>query len=390
MFLDIQTSHGGVKADLLLQPFMNEKDAAQITPDVCGAVLEASNDPKHIKSMLQCIARLEPHKIKDFKEVVLAAFFNREQPNDILVLAKKLAVSGKFERAFNQAILPRDGDYLMSDAEVIKKTAVTKATYIEKDLPLGDKLLFTAKYVQLREVPNLQGELDFSHCAHVALQDSDLKEVRKIVLAPKGAANFMGCRHLPKDLDVSECADLVMEGCRLKEMENLRFADGASVDLLMADGLPRDLDVSRCAKIDLSYCDLADFDNLKFRSDAMVYMQHVKYMPEKINFSGVAMADLSGSDFKRVRDISWADDMVLFLDEVKNLPEQLDFSKCSSVSLRNADMSGVAEVVFKNKEQMRKSHWKPHQNWRGVVRFEQEDEPAQQTFFQKVKNMFGR
>lgn len=391
MFTDIQTSNGDIKAEVLLQPFLKKTDAVvEITPDVCFSVLKNTNAPSHIKSMLQCVARLAPAKTKDFKEVILATFTNREQPNDILLLGKKLAVAGKFERAFNQALKPCDGDYLLSAEEKIKKTALTLPQFIGVSLPDGEDLLFLAKNVHLREVPHLKGQLDFSKCRYVSLQRCDLKAVKKIVLPKNAAVNLTECRNLPNDLDISSCCDLVMEGCNLAELKKLVFADGAAVDLLMAQNLPHDLDVSRCAKIDLSYCDLTNLSQLKFRSNALVYMQYVKQLPRKLDLTNAKMADMTGCDFKNVETVTWADNMVLFLDEAKKLPRRLDFSKCDSVSLRNTDLSAVHEVVFKNKEQMRKSHWKPGRNWNGVVRFEFDDVAEKNSFLRKMKNLLVR
>lgn len=393
MFTDIRTSNGDVKAGLLLQPFLSAKNmsqTAEIKPDVCLSVLEATNNPIHIRDMLQCVAQLPASKIKEFQNVILATFTNREQPNDIVVLGKKLAVAGKFERAFNQALKPHDGDYLMSAEEKIKKYALTLAEIDGKELPQERNLLFLAKHTCLREVPHLSGELDFSKCSYASLQYCDLKAVENVLLPKDGAVNFTGSKNLPKNLDVSKCADVVLEGCDLAKLANLHFADGAAVDLLMAQNLPEDLDVSSCAKVDMSYCDLSKLKELTFRDNALVYMQHVKQMPPKLDLSKVKMADMAGCDFEHVVSVTWAHDMVLFLDEAKKLPDKLDFSKCSTVSLRNTDMSRVKEVVFKNKEQMRKSHWKPQRNWSGNLRFEHEDTPQKTSFLQKVKSFWGR
>ena len=106
MFVDIENFKSALAVENILTPYKKGRLSSdkktrmpkeKITQRVCWKILQSTNYARNIKDMLLCIAELSPKEQERFKEVVLAVFDNREQPNDILVLGKKLAHASGFE-----------------------------------------------------------------------------------------------------------------------------------------------------------------------------------------------------------------------------------------------------------------------------------------------------
>ena len=112
MFVDIADFKSALAVENLLTPYKKGRLSSdkkthlpkeKITPDVCLEVLRSTNYARNIKDMLQCIAELPQAEQRAFKDVILAVFDNREQPKDILILAKKLVVASDYEAEMAKA-----------------------------------------------------------------------------------------------------------------------------------------------------------------------------------------------------------------------------------------------------------------------------------------------
>ncbi len=105
MFVDIEIFKGAIAVENILMPYKKGRLASdkktrlpkeQITPDVCMQVLKSTNNPRNIKDMLQCVVDLPLDEQAQFKEVILACFANREQPDEVFEIAEKLAIDSGY------------------------------------------------------------------------------------------------------------------------------------------------------------------------------------------------------------------------------------------------------------------------------------------------------
>ena len=85
------------------------KDGQSFTPEKARAIVDITNAPPFMRDLLKLIAAFPKEEQRQFKDVVLTVFDKerdwRDQPNEIVVLGKKLAVSGGYEKELNQVLL---------------------------------------------------------------------------------------------------------------------------------------------------------------------------------------------------------------------------------------------------------------------------------------------
>ena len=85
------------------------KDGQPFTPEKARAIVDITNAPPFMRDLLKLIAAFSKEEQEQFKDVVLAVFDKerdwRDQPNEIVVLGKKLAVSGEYEEELNRVLL---------------------------------------------------------------------------------------------------------------------------------------------------------------------------------------------------------------------------------------------------------------------------------------------
>ncbi len=330
MFVDITDFKGAIEVENMLRPY--KRGAEKITPEVCFEVLEATNYKRNIRDMLECVAKLPVAEQAGFKDVVLSTFDNREQPNDVLVLGKKLAVAGGYEDELNEAAKIKDGDYLKSEIHAEKWCVTEQENWLKADLAAYEKMKFIGKKADL-------------FCA----------------------------KHLPENLDMSECEYVDMSNCDLSEIKNLKFKDGAEVLLPGAQNIPADLDVSMCKIVSLTDCDLADVKELKFGDGASACLVAVVSLPKNLDVSKCSEVDLSLSDLAGVEELNFREGAVVDLQNAANLPEKLDVSMCGVVALLETDVSGVKMLRFEDEEQMADSNVRLPADWEGRLAFADEE-----------------
>ena len=85
------------------------KDGQPFTPEKARAIVDITNAPPFMRDLLKLIAAFSKEEQEQFKDAVLAVFDKerdwRDQPNEIVVLGKKLAVSGEYEEELNRVLL---------------------------------------------------------------------------------------------------------------------------------------------------------------------------------------------------------------------------------------------------------------------------------------------
>ena len=140
MFVEIDDYKGAIAVENILTPYKKGRlsqdkktrlPKEKITPDVCMAVLKSTNYARNIKDMLQCIAELPQAEQAPFKDVILATFDNREQPRDILILAKKLAVASDYEAEFAKAKQLHEGGYFRSSPQLERDLVTYETQFID-------------------------------------------------------------------------------------------------------------------------------------------------------------------------------------------------------------------------------------------------------------------
>ena len=94
------------------------KDGQPFTPEKARAIVDITNAPPFMRDLLKLIAAFPKEEQEQFKDVVLTVFDKerdwRDQPNEIVVLGKKLAVSGGYEAELNEELHLNGGQVLRS------------------------------------------------------------------------------------------------------------------------------------------------------------------------------------------------------------------------------------------------------------------------------------
>ncbi len=84
------------------------KDGQPFTPEKARAIVDITNAPPFMRDLLKLIAAFPQKEQGQFKGVVLELFnperSSRPQPAEVIVLGKKLAVSGGYEKELNQVL----------------------------------------------------------------------------------------------------------------------------------------------------------------------------------------------------------------------------------------------------------------------------------------------
>ena len=95
------------------------KNGQPFTPEKARAIVDITNAPPFMRDLLKLIAAFPKEEQGQFKDVVLTVFDKerdwRDQPNEIVVLGKKLAVSGGYEAELNEELHLNGGQVLRSE-----------------------------------------------------------------------------------------------------------------------------------------------------------------------------------------------------------------------------------------------------------------------------------
>ena len=95
------------------------KDGQPFTPEKARAIVDITNAPPFMRDLLKLIAAFSKEEQGQFKDVVLTVFDKerdwRDQPSEIVLLGKKLAVSGGYEKELNQVLQGKRNETNYSD-----------------------------------------------------------------------------------------------------------------------------------------------------------------------------------------------------------------------------------------------------------------------------------
>ena len=95
------------------------KDGQPFTPEKARAIVDITNAPPFMRDLLKLIAAFPKEKQGQFKDAVLTVFDKerdwRDQPSEIVLLGKKLAVFGGYEKELNQVLQGKRNETNYSD-----------------------------------------------------------------------------------------------------------------------------------------------------------------------------------------------------------------------------------------------------------------------------------
>ncbi len=139
MFVDITDFKSAIAVENILTPYKKGRLSPDkktrlpkepITPEICMEVLQSTNYARNIKDMLLCVEELSPSEQARFKDIVLSVFANREQPDDILEVAEKLAETSGYlpelQEEFNKSY---DGRFFYSANYLKEAISTTEEQY---------------------------------------------------------------------------------------------------------------------------------------------------------------------------------------------------------------------------------------------------------------------
>ena len=411
MFVDITNPKSPLAVENLLTPYKKGRlspdkktrlPKEKITSDVCWEVLRSTNYHRNIKDMLLCIAELSEGEKTQFKEILLAMFEMREQPNDILILGKKVAHAAGFEAALNRVLKRKSEEkrtYLASaperiwtlettDSHLEMETSFEKYSrllcwsdntirlgrmlYAEKVLPSiieapnsefinffgkeacdGSKLrkiiVKEGGTVALLDVHPLPKRVDLTACKRVIIGFYDLKYTKEWKYQP----DALTCSEHDLDLsgenlDFSAFGRVVLERCSVGRDAKIIFRNGAEVNFCgIKDKLPEDIDFSECSEVALDMEDLSYLKNLRFKIGAKVTLKRVKKLPPDIDFSECSEVRLIECDLRSQPNLRFKNGAKVKLEKSYNLPTNMDFSACADVNLSGCNLENQSQLRFK-------------------------------------------
>ena len=362
MFVDVESPKSPLKIANILMAYDKgvvikgvRQPKEKLTPEVCFDILKSTNHPRCIRDILQLIAKLPDEEQTQFKEVVIAAFDNREQPKSVLDVGQELAEKSGYGIEFAKLKKIKDGPYLFSEADARQHVVSAKSHFTDEDFSAYDKMLFLSdKKIQFDDKVKFPKNMEFLNSSDVSFYDEkkiegcDLHGVQGIRFKDGAKVELFDVKNLPENMDFSMCDVVDLGWCDLSRQPHLRFKNGAKVRLGNADNLPANLDFSQCSEVDLSECDLSEQPNLRFKDGAKVVLSRVEDLPKNLDFSQCDEVDLGGCDLSEYPNLRFKDGAKVVLRGVKNLPLNLDFSQCDEVDLDFCDLCSQPNLRFKN------------------------------------------
>ena len=407
MFVDVTNFKSALAVENILTPYKKGRLSSDkktrlpkepITPEICMEVLQSTNYARNIKDMLLCIAELSPSEQARFKDIVLSVFSNREQPNDILILGKKLAHAAGYEAALNEALKFEKGDALASLAQK-GKIYVTYDKRVEKvNLRDYQKLLCLREgEVYIYEHSKMPPVIEAPYSQKLTLANVNLEGVQKIVPQNGGEVKFTKVKNEPAGLDVSasgrifvgthdadllktwKCAreNLVYDvgyyylrgeidltlfdevGVYESTFDNeikLKLRDGGKLTISHTENVPQGLDTALCAELKLLNCDLKNRAKMVFRSGGKVDLSYCSHLPEELDFSACDEVALDGCDLEYRRCPRFKKGAKVSFVNAKHLPENIDLSECADVNLSYCDAGVFGKDAFKSAKRLILAH----------------------------------
>ena len=376
MFVDIENPKSVLAIENLLIPYKRGRVAPDkksylpkelITSDICWEVLRSTNTPRSIKNMLSCIAELPSSEQSQFKDVVLATFSNREQPNDILVLGKKLAHVSNYEAEFTDAQKLKEGKFIFSSLSPSFGLVTQQNSFADENLSAYLKVIcLTHEEVKLKENVKFPKILEFPNSSSVLFSHCNLIDVERIRFRENADVKFHWMKNFPADMELSHCASVYFNSCVVPD--NIRLCD--KVTFMSMRKIPENCDFSHCSYVDLSYSSLANLKNIRFKDNSTVILKGASDLPDNLDLSPCKIVNLTYTSIGHLKNLRFRDGAVVDLSNIVSCPDVLDISACSTVDFLNGNLpANVKKIIFKNKKQALSGHFIFPDNWKGKIRF---------------------
>lgn len=380
MFADIEHFKSAIAIENILMPYKKGRLAPDkktrlpkepITPEICMEVLKSTNYARNIKDMLQCIADLPQSEQAHFKEVVLATFDRREQPNDVLVWGKKLAVANGYEAELS-AILSELKDKVFLRSIVDKGFASLKNTVADEDFSAYGKVTFLSQDgVEFDKNVKYPKYVDLSCCDKVVFRDADLRDCAGVKFKKGSYVQIFGEAKLPLKTNLLESAEVVgdlnqAEGldCSVYDVLKMEgdyysgneldfssvvcpsFKDGAKISLSSVQGFVESTDFSMCKEITLDACNLYGVNKVTLQNCDKLTLKKSSNLPQiegiekcsEVVVKNCTIYDQSRWHFKKGAKVT--------LQTRDGLPLDIDFSQCAEVNLEWTPLGSFEELKF--------------------------------------------
>ena len=374
MFVDITDLKSALAVENILMPYKKGRLSSdkkmrlpkeKITSQVCMDVLRSTNYARNIRDMLLCIAELPQVEQVPFKDVVLATFVGREQPEEIIELGRKLARLSDYEDKFSEAENGVHTFYLASAPQrsIVFKTdegnlfGMDFASY-DKLICKTDKVLYLGRSTDpdsddYTPPVTLSPVIEAPMCSVVDFGGEgrcDGTKLRKLILAKDGDVYMQGVYPLPEQLEISDCEKIVVGNRDMTLYQNWKYRPDALFYRSSIETFSGLVDFSGFGGIDISSCDFEPNTQIKLRAGAKIHIhcQPSAFLPDNLDVSASPDVSLRVDDLSNLDKLQFQKNATLALSEVKKFPPHIDFSECSSVDMSFCDVADVRKLEFKN------------------------------------------
>ena len=345
-------------------------------------MLQSTNYARNIKDMLLCVAELPSSEQAQFKDVVLACFSNREQPNDILVLGKKLAVANGFETQLAEALKLQEGDYLLSSSQLSHGLVTAEQMLKKTKFPPLDKLICLSKEnVSFDDAINLPPILELPYASVVSL-GCDVSGLKSLAVNENAMVDFTYAIGVPEHFEIEKCAKLCVRPKNLeKVVKGWKYPDDTLAFISIGSYITADdkiADLSAYSHVVLGEADLSDVPNMKLKDGVKATFSGCSGFRRDFDFTTMAEAQLIKCDFASVDNLKFREGADVTFWMSTHLPPVVDVSNCAKIAMFDLeDCSRMEKIIFKNKAQMENNHIKLPENWRGKVVFAESSRSSQ-------------
>lgn len=388
MFVKIEDFKSAIAVENILTPYKKGRlsqdkktrlPKEKITLDVCMKILHSTNYARNIKDMLLCIAELPQSEQAQFKDVILAVFDNREQPESIQKLVEELVRANGLDEDFKKVKQFREGDYYLSRPNFERMWATADNCFEHKDLqsyegciclgdgefdiynlannhlyvpqmylvpdgadlrfkylPLEKDKKYTVKgkgTVELQYSPSLPEVMDVSDCDKIIVTEENLQKFEKWSYRPEALTLLKEQKRLAGVLDYSGWKAVQFRSCNFDDVSELKFGEDMSVRFSGQKKIPDNLAFSKCRRIGLYNCDLSNQDNLTFKEGAKVYLRQVTNVPQDIDFANCSKVYCNDCNFVEQKPLHFKEGAKVHFSSC--FPYETDLSGCSEVVLEN-------------------------------------------------------
>ena len=363
MFVDITDFKSAIAVENILTPYKRGRLAQDkksylpkepITPDVCMVVLKSTNNPRNIKDMLNCIAELPQSEQAQFKDIVLATFDERQQPEDIIEFGRALADKGNFALPLAKIIDMQQSYRIFSHRDKADKLKLLTMDEVREnpDLSVYTGVRIIGKRVDLRENIDFPRFLDLSEVDEATLSYNDLSAVEQIFLKKGGKFEVNMVDGVPKSFDVFEANDVKIKNTDLKNSQPLVFAQGAKVEMNNARHIPPLSSFYNCADVSIKDSNLSELDELRFNHDAQVLLNDISQMPRHIDVSKCKMLSFINVNFSGIDKLQFRTGAKVHFSNVSEIPPHSHYENLTSLFFFATDCSKCTDFNFQNIEEL--------------------------------------